>query len=195
MKSTTIFLIRHGQTDWNLAGRLQGHADIPLNAKGIEQAQQVAQFLKKKHVLLDALYSSDLLRAQQTAQEIAKLFALDIILVPDLREGNFGKLQGLTKQEALDLFGPYDHENLPAAAQAEPRDQVVARVLNFLKYIAQNHMGQQVAVITHGAALGSLLKSLGYDLDEWPALTNESIVTLKWQAHENRFVLELIEHA
>ncbi|MFZ5954457.1 MAG: histidine phosphatase family protein [Candidatus Dependentiae bacterium] len=67
MNSTTLILIRHGQTDWNLAGKLQGHADIPLNAKGIEQAKRVAHYLKAKQVPITALYSSDLQRAQQTA--------------------------------------------------------------------------------------------------------------------------------
>jgi 2,3-bisphosphoglycerate-dependent phosphoglycerate mutase len=75
MSTTKLFLIRHGQTDWNLAGKLQGHADIPLNATGKEQAQKVAQFLRKKQISLQALYSSDLQRAHQTAQEISKLFA------------------------------------------------------------------------------------------------------------------------
>jgi len=195
MNKTTLLLIRHGQTDWNLAGKLQGHADIPLNAVGIEQAKKVAQFLKKKQASLAALYSSDLQRAHQTAQEIAELFALEIILAADLREGNFGKLQGLTNKEALDLYGPYDHENIPAIIGAEPRHQVVARVINYLTVIAQKHTGQQIAVVTHGAALGSFMRHLGHNLEELPALTNESITTFTWHADRQMFVFESIEHA
>lgn len=193
--STTIYLIRHGQTDWNLAGRLQGHADIPLNTTGKEQAKKVAQHLKKKQASLAALYSSDLQRAHQTAQEIAAIFALEIILAADLREGHFGKLQGLTKQERLDLYGPMTDEELPEKVGAEPRDKVVARVMNFLKNIAQNHTGQQAAVVTHGAVLGSLLADLGHKVDELPALTNESITTFIWHEDRQMFILESIEHA
>ena len=101
--NTKIFLIRHGQTAWNLAGKMQGHVDIPLNATGIEQAQRVAHFLKQKQVPLAALYASDLQRAHQTAQEISKLFELEIVLSADLREGHLGKLQGLTKQEMREV--------------------------------------------------------------------------------------------
>ena len=76
MSKTTLFLIRHGQTDWNLAGKIQGHADIPLNVTGKAQAKKVAQFLKKKQASLAALYSSDLQRAHQTAQEISAVICI-----------------------------------------------------------------------------------------------------------------------
>ncbi len=195
MTTTTLFLIRHGQTDWNLAGRLQGHADIPLNATGKEQAQKVALFLKKKQTSFAALYSSDLQRAHQTAQEISELFVLEIILAADLREGHFGKLQGLTKQEMQEVYGPFSHEALPEKVGAEPRDKVVARVMNYLRAIAQKHTGQHIAVVTHGHVLGSLLSHLGHNVEELPALTNESITTLIWHADRQIFVLESIEHA
>ena len=195
MSTTTLFLIRHGQTDWNLAGKLQGHADIPLNATGITQAQRVAQFLKNRQISLSALYSSDLQRAHQTAQEISSLFALDIIISPDLREGHFGKLQGLTKQERHDLYGPLKDEELSEKVGAEPRDQVIARVMNYLLAIAQKHKGQHIAVVTHGGVLGSLIAHLGHTVYELPALTNESITTFTWHADRQIFVFESIEHA
>jgi len=195
MNSTTLFLIRHGQTDWNAAGKLQGHADIPLNATGIQQAQRVAQFLNTKQISLAALYSSDLQRAHQTAHEISQLFALEIILDADLREGQLGKLQGLTKQERHDLYGPYSHEELPEEIGAEPRDKVVARVMNYLHAIVQKHAGQYVAVVTHSGVLGSLLTHLGHHVQELPALTNESITTFTWHADRQIFVFESIEHA
>ncbi len=195
MNSTTLFLIRHGQTDWNLAGKLQGHADIPLNLTGKEQAQKVAQFLKKKQTALNALYSSDLQRAHQTAQEISKLFLLDIILAADLREGHFGKIQGLTNKEIHDLYGPFNYQELPELIEAEPRDKVVGRIMNFLLFIAQKHKGEQIAVVTHGHALESLIAHLGHNVHELPALTNESITTFNWHADQGIFVLESIEHA
>lgn len=195
MSSTTLFVIRHGQTDWNREGRLQGHADIPLNAKGIEQAQRVAHYLKEKQIPITALYSSDLQRAQQTAHEIAKLYSLHILLSADLREGDFGKLQGLTKQEMIDKYGKLNYEYLPDFLQAEPRHLVVKRIKSFLTRIAQKHKGQHIAIVTHGAALGSLLVSMGHNLEELPVLTNESIVTLAWLNNAEDFVFQSIEYA
>ena len=164
MSKTTLFLMRHGQTDWNLAGKMQGHVDIPLNATGREQAKRVAHFLKKKPVSLAALYSSDLQRAHQTAQEIAEVFALEITLAADLREGHLGKMQGLTKQEYHALFGPFDYQVFPEEIGAEPRDKVVARALNYLHLIVQKHKGEQVGIVTHGLVLGSLIAHLGHDV-------------------------------
>lgn len=195
MSATKIFLIRHGQTDWNLTDKIQGHTDIPLNIMGKMQAQKVAQFLQRKTSSLAALYSSDLQRAHQTAKEISKVFSLEIILTTDLREGNFGKAEGLTKQEFHDLYGPYNHLALPEALEAEPRDQVVARVTSYLHKIVQKHKGQDIAVVTHGGALRSLLTHLEYNVADLPAVTNESITTLIWHENRQAFVLESIEHA
>lgn len=194
MNSTTLFIIRHGQTDWNLAEKLQGHTDIPLNAQGIEQAQKVAQFLKKKQISLASLYSSDLQRAHQTAHEISKIFTVDIILSADLREGHFGKAQGLTKKEYHDLYGPFDYQVLPEEIEAEPRHQVIARVKKFLTLIAQKHKGQQIAVVTHGGAIRSLISHFGHNIEDLPAITNVSVITLTWHAdQEDIFILESIE--
>lgn len=195
MSKTTLYLIRHGQTDWNLAGKLQGHADIPLNITGIEQAKKVALHLKKKQSTLAALYSSDLQRAHQTAKEIALVFELNIILAADLREGHFGKMEGLTKQERLDLYGAITDEELPEKVGAEPRDKVMARVMNYLHAIVQKHKGRQVAVVTHGYLLGSLIKHLGQNVHELPALINTSIITITWHEDRQDFVFESIDHA
>ena len=195
MTTTIIFLIRHGQTDWNRADKIQGHADIPLNETGRAQAQSVAQLLKKKQNSIAALYSSDLQRAHQTAQAISQVFALDITLAPDLREGHFGKIEGLTKKEYHELYGPFNWLDLPEEIGAEPRSKVIARVMSYLHMIVQKHQGQHVAVVTHGGALRSLLVHLGYAVDELPEITNESITTLFWHAEREMLVLESIEHA
>ena len=155
----------------------------------------MAQFLKKKQTSLAALHSSDLQRAHQTALAISELFALEIILASDLREGHFGKLEGLTKKEKLDLYGPMTDEELPEKVGAEPRDKVVARVMNYLHIIVQKHKSQHVAVVTHGWLLHSLLTHLGHAVEELPALTNESITTFTWHANRQMFVFESIEHA
>lgn len=195
MSTTRLFLIRHGETDWNVADKIQGQTDIPLNVTGKEQAKKMTHFLKKKQVSFTALYSSDLQRAHQTAQEIAAVFELEIILAADLREGHFGKAEGITKKEWHALYGAYDHQTLPAAIEGEPRDQVVKRVMNYLNTIAQKHKGQNIAVVTHGGALRSLLTHLGHNVSELPALTNTSIVTFMWCDNRKMFIFESIENA
>jgi len=198
MNSTKLFLIRHGQTDWNLEGKVQGHTDIPLNTKGKEQAQKVAEFLKR-HIELKALYSSDLQRAHQTAKEIDKLFSLGITLSADLREGYLGKIEGLTQKEISDLYGPINCEALellPEVLEAEQRHEVVTRIKKFLIAIAHKHKGQQIAIVTHGFALRSLISYWGYNLQNVPHITNTSIITVTWQSdQEDIFHLESIEQA
>ncbi len=195
MSKTTLFLIRHGQTDWNLAGKIQGHADIPLNVTGKEQAKKVAQHLKKKQAALAALYSSDLQRAHQTAQEIAAVFALEIILAADLREGHYGKMEGLTKKEWHDLYGHFDWLTLPEEIGAEPREKVLERVMKYLHAIVQKHKGQHIVVVTHGGAIRSILTHLGHNVEELPEVTNESIINFTWHEDRQMFVFESIEHA
>jgi len=92
-----LILIRHGQTDWNATGRWQGQADPPLNAMGRAQARQTAAELKDQHV--DALISSDLLRAHQTAEIIGSALKLNVELESRLREVNLGDWQGLYSAE------------------------------------------------------------------------------------------------
>jgi probable phosphoglycerate mutase len=92
-----VYLVRHGATDWNQAGRIQGQLDIPLNAAGRMQAQLVAQRLAT--VGATALYSSDLLRAYETAQIIGRATGLPVMQHPGLREMHFGTWQGLTVQQ------------------------------------------------------------------------------------------------
>lgn len=152
-----------------------------------------ALFLKQNKTSLDALYSSDLQRAHQTAQEIAELFSLEITLTPDLREGHFGKLEGLTKTVGRELYGSFDYMKLPETLEAEPREKVVARIMNYLHTIVKKHTGQHIGVVTHGYAIGSLLTYLGHK--ELPKLTNCSIITLIYKTDLQDFALESIENA
>ena len=100
MTITRFCLVRHGETDWNAARRLQGHTDIDLNATGIAQAKQMARALKSIHLQFDVLYTSDLQRAAKTAQAIEELFETSAISKSSLRERHLGALQGLTTDEA-----------------------------------------------------------------------------------------------
>ena len=86
MTTTTLCLIRHGETAWNAEKRLQGHTDIPLNSHGVSQARQMAQALKKTGLAFDVLYSSDLKRAADTANAIEELFGIQASIDDALRE-------------------------------------------------------------------------------------------------------------
>ena len=100
MTITRFCLVRHGETDWNAARRLQGHTDIDLNARGLAQAGQMARALKNMELQFDVLYTSDLQRAAKTAQAIEDVFETSAIPNAGLRERHLGALQGLTTDEA-----------------------------------------------------------------------------------------------
>jgi len=91
---TELLLVRHGETDWNAAGRLQGHTDRPLSDYGREQARRLAEELVGEE--FDAIYASDLARARETAEIVGAQLDLPVVLDPDLREKNWGTWEGLT---------------------------------------------------------------------------------------------------
>lgn len=94
---THICFVRHGETDWNVELRMQGQIDIALNARGQAQATAIGRHFEGRRA--DALYSSDLVRARQTAQPVAQSLGLSAVLLPELRERHFGRCEGLTFAE------------------------------------------------------------------------------------------------
>src|SRR4051812_29193375 len=103
IKITTLFLFRHGQTDWNVQERFQGHIDIPLNDQGRVQARGLVPALRQS--LIEAVLSSDLTRALETAQIVADALDLPVYQEVGLREAFLGAAQGLTRQEIEEQFG------------------------------------------------------------------------------------------
>lgn len=94
-----------------------------------------------------------------------------------------------------DKYGMLNYKYLPEFLDVEPRHQVIERIKNYLIAIAQKHKNEQIVVVTHGAAMSLLLVSLGYNLEELPPLTNESIVTVLWQNdQEDDFIFQSIEY-
>jgi probable phosphoglycerate mutase len=191
MKSTILYIIRHGQTDWNIIGKIQGQIDIPLNDEGKEQAERVASFLKKKNASPHALYSSDLQRAHQTAQPISKTFSLNITATPHLRERHVGILQGLTKQQVSELHGKHWENDFDIVPDGETKAEFLKRITNQIALIAENHIDESVVVVTHGHAIRQFITHAGYDKDEWPPITNASIITVKYH-HGDKPQIELI---
>jgi probable phosphoglycerate mutase len=137
---TTLLLIRHGETDWNAAGRLQGHTDRPLNEYGRRQARELADRLARDGI--QAVYASDLARARETAEILGARLGLDVVVDPDLREKNWGSWEGLTSDERAQI----EFEGESTEAHRE-------RVLRAVQRIAEAHPGERVAVVMHGGSL------------------------------------------
>jgi len=154
---TRILLARHGETDWNRERRWQGQSDTPLNDTGREQARALAEELAGEP--LDAVYSSDLIRAHETARVVAEQRGLDVVAIRDLRERSFGSLEGLTTDE---IQARYPGLELPWS-DGEPREAMAERVLGALKRIAETHPDAHVLVVSHGGPLRAVLTHCGID--------------------------------
>jgi broad specificity phosphatase PhoE len=150
---TTLLLARHGETDWNRELRIQGHADPPLNDLGRRQAHELAERLAALE--LDALYSSDLRRARETAEIVATAHGLDVRLDPALREFDTGNWTGLTRDEILARFPGVERHD------GETREQLSERVLAALRKIVAAHPGEQVLVVSHGGSLRAVWHHAG----------------------------------
>jgi broad specificity phosphatase PhoE len=150
--TTTILLVRHGETDWNRERRVQGHADEPLNDVGRAQARELAAALAQE--VFDAIYASDLARAHETARIVAEQHDLAVTLVPDLRERHFGSWEGLTDSEILQRFpdaGPRHR------GDGEAADEMAGRVVAAVHRIAEAHPGGHVLAVAHGGPLRAVL--------------------------------------
>lgn len=144
---TTLLLARHGETDWNRDGRWQGWGDPPLNELGREQAATLAEQLRDTP--FDAVYSSDLKRAHQTAVIVAAPHDVPVVVDPQLREIDIGSWSGLTKSEIEERFGG-------ERTDGETRDQHQARVLAAVERIARDHHGERILIVTHGGTMRAL---------------------------------------
>lgn len=170
MNGTTLIVIRHGETHWNIEGKWQGHEDSPLTDNGVNQAKAVARQLQRYKI--DALYSSDLGRAMQTAEIIAKPHQLKIQPDPRIRERHLGNFQGLTLKE---MKSQYPHEYLKHTSRdanykapgGESKEQQYKRSIHFFSEIVGKHPNQTIVIITHGGVVDCLFKHvMGLPLDK-----------------------------
>ena len=152
--ATYVCIARHGETDWNVAGVLQGWLDVPLNDKGRRQAYQMLAGLAQ--VGFSKVYSSPLVRARETAEIITRSLRLGPPEIHDgLKERNFGAIQGIPKAELADLNPVLLQQILkrnPATdfEQGESMDDFADRVLHAVAEIARPNPGKRILVITHG---------------------------------------------
>jgi probable phosphoglycerate mutase len=161
MATTRVILLRHGQTQWNAEGRYQGQLDSPLSSEGLSQAAALAARMAKER--FSALYTSDLGRAHQTAQIIARQTGHDLGIEVRLRERHLGIFQGLLETEIRQRY-PREHRRweegdpdyvIPGGESAR---QHFTRSLSCLEELAQSHFGERIVIVTHAGVLEVLLQ-------------------------------------
>jgi broad specificity phosphatase PhoE len=163
---TTLLLVRHGETDWNAEGRLQGHTDRPLNDYGRRQAGALADALAGDSI--DAVYSSDLARARETAEILAVRLGLLVSVDAGLREKNWGSWEGLTSEQRQTV--EYAGESTHAHRE---------RTLASLRAIAERHPGERVLVVTHGGSVRRVQAAVsGFAM---PVIDNCSVWACAWE--------------
>ena len=157
---TQLCLIRHGQTDWNLEGRYQGQSDVPLNQTGLAQAQSLAEQLKGQ--TFAAIYSSDLMRARQTAEPIANMLGTTIQIELRLREINQGKWEGVLVEDIKARYEELWSQRTVDPASVRPPGgetvgEVAVRVHAALDDIARLFPTERVLVVSHGLSIATAI--------------------------------------
>ena len=182
-------LVRHGETEWNAQGRMMGTAPIGLSDNGVRQARLLAERLKETD--LSAIYSSDMIRARDTADAIVAGRDLQVHLTADLRERGYGRWEGLTHREIQDRDPEEFVQWRQGVEQFTPPDgeslgDVVARVSRLAETVRETYTGDQtIALVGHGGSLITLVVSmLGVPLSLRPrfVLSNASISVLRVSA-------------
>jgi 2,3-bisphosphoglycerate-dependent phosphoglycerate mutase len=157
LATTTMLIARHGETAWNREGRFQGHADLPLSDEGRAQARALADELAD--VPLAAVYSSDLRRALETAEEVARRKGVEVQPVRELREVDVGEWSGLTWLEIQSRFpeGVRRHNDRGHGWETgESYGEMAERVVGALRAIAARHGGERVLVVVHGGTMRAI---------------------------------------
>jgi broad specificity phosphatase PhoE len=179
-----IHLIRHGETEWNRDGRIQGQSDPPLSETGREQAQALAETLAAEPI--GELWSSDLRRALETAEPLAARLGLDVRVSPALRERSFGSNEGRVAAEvAAELgtvagtawHGPDDRH-----PQGESKREVYERVAAFLDALLAESPAEEIALVTSGGPIRMASAYLAREPVEavvWAAVENCSVTTVE----------------
>lgn len=187
---TRLILTRHGETLWNMEGRVQGAMDSPLTEKGISQARGLGKRLRGEGI--KCIYSSDLPRAIQTAELVRQELGLsEILLNSALRELSFGEWEGKVWWELRKLYpelflvwdkGPHQVQ-IP---RGESMWEVTERAWKFIQELPKNHSGETILVVTHGMTLQLLVKkALGFSVEQWE--------DVPWQYNTSVNILDLSE--
>ena len=187
MKKTEIIFIRHGETEWNSQQRMQGHSNSDLSSVGQAQIQALGQWMK--NVPFDHIYSSDSLRAKQTAEAITQFSGHELKIDLRLREKNLGVFEGLTSEEARkihpEVFSLFKTAGSKYVIdEGESTQQLQDRALEIVDEIRIKHLEERVLVVTHGGFIRVVMKhSLGLSL-ETPTrflIRNTGVFRLVWE--------------
>ena len=160
--TNTIYIVRHGQTEWNLLGKTQGHGNSDLTPKGIEQAELLADSMTKYPI--DYIYSSDLGRAYQTAEIIGNKLNIELEKTEALREMNFGTWEGRIIKDIIEedpeLYKMWRNEpHLAKIPQGETLSQIKERTDAFIKEINKKYDGKHIVLVTHSLCARIMLLS------------------------------------
>ena len=204
MTTTEFLIVRHGETPWNVDRRIQGWKDIELNELGRLQADRLGAHLTHPtapHGSVHAIYSSDLLRAKQTADSLARALGLSLSTVQGVRERNYGVLEGI----AFDQM----HEHYPEVAkvwasreldgiipEGETLRQFRERVTTTIESLASKHPGQRVIVVTHGGAMDIIWReATGTDMQapRKAPLLNASVNRIELAVSQTGFAWSLVQ--
>lgn len=167
-----LYIVRHGETDWNRARRVQGHADIPLNAFGRRLAEETAEGMAD--IPVDIAYTSPLIRARETAEIILRGREVPLILCEEIKELGFGKYEGLCcggemKEKESDTFNKFftDTANYKPAEGGESIQELYARTGKFLKELCDSTQlsGKSILLSTHGAAMTAILNRIRGEME------------------------------
>lgn len=173
---TVLCLVRHGESTWNAERRIQGQLDPPLSPLGLAQAERVAERLGRES--WDVLYSSDLSRARQTAEAIARRVGLPIITDSELREQGQGKREGLLVEEANRL---YPDPHAPEVGR-ETQEALRKRAVAVFEKIRDAHPGRRILVVAHGALMASFLQ-VALGITERIRMENTACTLLQWDGN------------
>lgn len=196
-----IYLIRHGQTDWNLACRIQGQRDIPLNETGRLQAARLAEGMKERPV--ERVFTSRLSRARETAEAVAKSQGVPLYLVDGLEEINYGKWEGMTMEEIRRTY-PEEYDAWwkdpvnGAPHGGESQMDVLVRTARAMEAVKANMASDRVeaaAVVSHGAAICCILPwLLKEDMPEEDgySIANASITVIHYDPKKGSCTLEML---
>lgn len=176
--SCRIYLVRHGETEWNASMRYQGHADVPLSDKGRRQAQLLGKRLAEEK--FSSFYASDLKRAYETAEIISHFHGLAVETLPELRELNFGLWEGLSAKEIKESFPEvlkqwWEKPLLTRIPGGETLSEMVHRTVTAVKKIVERHSGDNVVIVSHGGVIRSIVGTvLGMDLNKYWRLRQDN---------------------
>lgn len=191
----SILFVRHGETDWNIAKRVQGTTDIPLNENGIKQAELLCENLEKEKINLCRIYSSRQIRALTTAEIVGLRFSVPVKVISGLEEMNFGLFEGHTWDEIGVLFPDelikwQSAKRCHKTPNGESYQDVLERLFSGLNQIMEemknDYLGGDVLIVTHGAVILSLL-TLKNDLDfetSYQEINIENAKVIRLELHD-----------